>query len=153
MNILTGSGRQSEHLVLGDAETGFNLELAPPSDRNPRVKDNIPGTRACDVWIRNCLIDPVFAPLSCKGSIHIEIVALVGIRVDDITFVISCQKVSTNSFDSFWVWQFRIAKKPSTLMHWVTEVTSCVFLNLVDLAGDRLVIKVVVRNFSIQISM
>ena len=38
-------------------------------------------------------------------------------------------------------------------MHGVPEVASCAFLNVVDLANDRLVIKVFVKTFYIQISM
>ena len=100
MDILPGSGIKSKHFGFGGAEIDLNLELAPPSDMNAGVKDDIPGARACGVWIRNCLIDPVFAPLSCKRSTHIVIVALVGIRADDTTFVMSGQRVSTNFFDS-----------------------------------------------------
>ena len=38
-------------------------------------------------------------------------------------------------------------------MHGVPKVASCEFLNVVELADDRSVIKVVVKTFSVQISM
>ena len=66
MDIIPGSSRQSKHFGFGGSETDLNLELAPPSDRNAGVKDDIPGAIACCIWICNCLIDPLFAPLSCK---------------------------------------------------------------------------------------
>ena len=61
VDILPGSGRQSEHFGFGGADKYLNLELAPPSDRNTGVKDDTPGARVCCICICNCLIDPVFA--------------------------------------------------------------------------------------------
>ena len=129
------------------------MKLAPTSHWDASVENDIPSARVSGVWVGHSLFGSLLVPFSGKGSIKIALIASGRIRADDIALILSRKEIAPNYSDGMSMQLLGIAEKSGALMDKVAKIIMIAFINIVELANYRPVVKVVVKVLSAQIGL